>query len=67
MSIHRGGTNAKFDSAPRKTKFDEATRVGLTKPGPGYYKASSEFGLYDGDVYNIHTMMSTARHPTNKW
>lgn len=66
MSIHRGGTNAKFDSAPRKTKFDEAARVGLTKPGPGYYKASSEFGHYDGDVYNFQAMNSTNRHHTNK-
>jgi hypothetical protein len=66
MSSHRGGTNAKFDSAPRRTKFDDAIRVGLTKPGPGYYKAGSEFGLYDGDVYNFNQMSSTVRHSLNK-
>lgn len=41
MSIHKGGTNAKFDSSARITKFEEAARIGLTKPGPGYYRASS--------------------------
>lgn len=66
MSSHRGGTNAKFDSAPRRTKFDEATRVGMTKPGPGYYKTGSEFGQYDGDVYNYHSMGSSSRHIANK-
>jgi hypothetical protein len=62
MSAQRGGTNAKFDSAPRYTKFDEAVRVGFTKPGPGYYKAPSEFGHYDGDVYALQGMSATSRH-----
>jgi hypothetical protein len=41
MSTHKGGTNAKFDAAKRTTKFDECTKTGLTKPGPGAYKATS--------------------------
>ena len=41
MSNQKGGTYAKFDNSKRKTKFDEAIRTGLEKPGPGYYKASS--------------------------
>lgn len=41
MSTHKGGTNAKFDTSKRVTKFDECKRVGMTKPGPGYYRASS--------------------------
>lgn len=51
ISEHRGGTNAKFDSAPRKTKFDEVMKISSTKPGPGDYRAASEFGIYDGEVY----------------
>ena len=41
ISNQKGGTYAKFDNSKRKTKFDEAIRTGLEKPGPGYYKASS--------------------------
>ena len=52
ISSHRGGTNAKFDNSKRLTKFDECTKVGSTKPGPGHYRANSQFGLYDGDVYS---------------
>lgn len=53
ISSHRGGTRAKFDSAPRKTKFDEIMQTSVTKPGPGQYKAPSEFGQYDGDIYRF--------------
>lgn len=41
ISAHRGGTNAKFDTSRRLTKFDESVKIGLTKPGPGYYKSTS--------------------------
>ena len=51
MSSHKGGTKAKFDGSKRKTKFDECAVQAKTKPGPGAYRASSEFGQYDGDVY----------------
>ena len=51
VSSHRGGTNAKFDGSKRVTKFDECAKVGMSKPGPGYYRAGSEFGQYDGEVY----------------
>jgi hypothetical protein len=30
------------------------SKIAAQRPGPGYYKAPSEFGLYDGDVYNYN-------------
>lgn len=41
VSSQKGGTKAKFDKNSRVTKFDEAMKVGLTKPGPGSYRSSS--------------------------
>ena len=52
VSVHRGGTNAKFDVERRKTRFDEAATSGKERPGPGDYKSPSEFGQYDGNVYD---------------
>ena|ERR1711937_231245 len=51
MSNHKGGTGAKFDSERRRTRFDDAEIASKKLPGPGRYRASSEFGQYDGDVY----------------
>lgn len=62
MSSHRGGTYAKFDSSPRRTRFDEVARAALTRPGPGQYKAPSEFGVYDGEVYGSRGLNATVRH-----
>lgn len=52
MSNHKGGTGAKFDSDKRKTRFDDAESASKKLPGPGRYRATSEFGQYDGDVYS---------------
>ena len=56
VSSNTGGTNAKFDKTKRVTKFDEERRAASIRPGPGYYKAPSEFGQYDGDVYRFNTI-----------
>lgn len=58
MSTHKGGTNAKFNGAQRSTKFDECIKVAKSKPGPGAYKTSSEFGQYDGDVYSYQNRIA---------
>lgn len=31
--------------------FDKVFKTELEKPGPGYYQAPSEFGQYDGEIY----------------
>ena len=51
-SKYKGGTQAKFARTQRKSYFDESAGTELYKPGPGNYKAPSEFGQYDGEVYN---------------
>ena len=42
----------KFPVSKRKTYFDDVAKGEKGKPGPGKYKVGSEFGEYDGDVYD---------------
>lgn len=52
LSQHKGGNKAKFDNEKRVSLFDQVFKKELNNPGPGYYQAPSEFGLYDGDIYH---------------
>ena len=51
VSENKGGSIGKFSKDKRVTKFDESRKDGLTRPGPGAYRSISEFGNYDGNVY----------------
>ena len=48
-----GGTGQRaFTHRERTTLFDEHPKHQEIIPGPGSYRLPSEFGQYDGDVYN---------------
>ena len=55
MSQQKAAPHAKFDKTKRLTMFDEKMKLGSIQPGQGAYKASSEFGQYDGDVYGANS------------
>lgn len=64
LSQNKGGTRAKFDKDKRESMFDKVFRKELANPGPGYYQVPSEFGQYDGDIYNE---MRTSKRSQNGW
>ena len=51
-----GGTQAKFGRTSRATFIDEKKSNIKNLPGPGYYRAPSEFGQYDGNVYGASAL-----------
>jgi len=64
LSQSKGGTKAKFDKTQRESMFDQVYRKELENPGPGYYQMPSEFGQYDGDIYND---LRTTKRSRNGW
>lgn len=55
-SKYKGGTQAKFSRTSRATFIDETKNSIKNMPGPGFYKAPSEFGQYDGNVYGASAL-----------
>jgi hypothetical protein len=52
LSKNKGGTGAKFERDRKESMFDRVFKKELANPGPGYYQLPSEFGQYDGNIYN---------------
>ena len=64
LSNNKGGTKAKFDQTKRQSLFEQVFKRQLYNPGPGYYKAPSEFGQYDGDIYK---QLQDTKRAQNGW
>ena len=53
-----GGTQAIFNRDKRISKFETIQTQAAEKPGPGAYRMPSEFGQYDGDVYQHYNTIT---------
>jgi len=51
-SKHLGTGLRAFTISKRVSKFDEISASRRNIPGPGSYRQPSDFGQYDGNVYN---------------
>ena len=57
-SRHEGTGQRAFSTGRKVSKFDEFSKTFVAYPGPGSYRSPSEFGNYDGEVYDRNQMIS---------
>jgi hypothetical protein len=50
-SRHEGTGRRAFSVDRKVSKFDEVSKTVIGNPGPGSYRTPSDFGQYDGAVY----------------
>lgn len=50
-SRHEGTGRRAFTIDKKLSKFDEYSKTFQGNPGPGSYRSPSDFGQYDGQVY----------------